>query len=50
MAKIAPLNEARQNAFGVCKSENVFIAGGLLMGEGELEYLYTSEVYKQIDR
>ena len=46
--KIAPLNEARQNAFGVCKSEKVFIAGGLQMGEGELEYLYTSEVYNKL--
>ena len=26
--KIAPLNEARRNAFGVCKNEKIFIAGG----------------------
>ncbi|XP_020629919.1 kelch-like protein 2 [Orbicella faveolata] len=43
--KIAPLNEARHNAFGVCKNENIFIAGGSVMEEGELEYLRTCEVY-----
>ena len=26
--KIAPLNEARKHAFGVCKNEKIFIAGG----------------------
>ena len=45
--KIAPLNEARDNAFGVCKNEKIFIAGGskfheLLQREFPLK---TCEVY-----
>ena len=38
--KIASLNEARGNAFGVCKSEKIFIAGGENSGS-----LRTCEVY-----
>ena len=29
--KIAPLNEARERALGVCKNENIFIVGGWFM-------------------
>ena len=46
---IASLNEARHNAFGVCKNERIFIAGGALMEEEELElYLNTCEVYNKL--
>ncbi|XP_078378455.1 kelch-like protein 11 [Oculina patagonica] len=41
--KIAPLNEARINAFGVCKNEQIFIAGG--RNYSEKLYLETCEVY-----
>jgi len=44
--KIAPLNEARLNAFGACKNDKIFIAGGsnfdLMM---EINILKTCEVY-----
>ena len=39
--KIAPLNEARKDAFGVCKNEKIFIAGG----ERKKVFLETCEVY-----
>ena len=38
--KIATLNEARRNAFGACKNEKIFIAGGV-----NSELLRTCEVY-----
>ena len=44
--KIALLNEARQNAFGVCKNEKIFIAGGSHFWLGqETDFLKTCEVY-----
>ena len=43
--KIAPLNEARCDAFGVCKNEKIFIAGGSTSDGLEKAYLETCEVY-----
>ena len=43
--KIAPLNEARCDAFGVCKNEKIFIAGGSTSDGLEIVYLETCEVY-----
>ena len=43
--KIAPLNEARGNAFGVCKNEKIFIAGGSNLNGWQIEFLNTCEVY-----
>ena len=40
--KLAPLNEARANAVGVCKNEKIFIAGGMVPPR---EVLQTCEVY-----
>ena len=42
--KVAPLNEARGNAFGVCKNEKIFIAGGS-KNWWQIEFLKTCEVY-----
>ena len=47
--KIAPLNEARHDAFGVCKNEKIFIAGGFLTDEEEdPDYVRTCEVYNKL--
>ena len=43
--KIAPLNEERCDAFGVCKNEKIFIAGGSTSDGLEKIYLETCEVY-----
>ena len=43
--QIAPLNEARCDAFGVCKNEKIFIAGGSTSDGSEIVYLETCEVY-----
>ena len=44
--KIAPLHEARENAFGVCKNEKIFTAGGSTFdGLLQIEFLKTCEVY-----
>ena len=43
--KIAPLNQARCDAFGVCKNEKIFIAGGSTSDGLEIVYLETCEVY-----
>ena len=45
--KIAPLNEARRNAFGLCKNEKIFIAGGTYEDGGRftVKFLNTCEVY-----
>ncbi|KAL9967496.1 hypothetical protein ACROYT_G025733 [Oculina patagonica] len=48
--KIAPLNEARQSAFGVCKNGKMFIAGGFQKDGRELLLLKTCEVYEHTDR
>ena len=41
--KIAPLNEARRNAFGVCKNEKIFIAGGCGSTTCEVYSILTDE-------
>ena len=46
--KIAPLNEARGNAFGVCKNEKIFIAGGSNLNGWQLIFLNTCEVYSTL--
>ena len=43
--KIAPLNEARRYAFGLCKNEKIFIAGGLNADGYRSKLLNTCEVY-----
>ena len=43
--KTAPLNEARKHAFGVCKNEKIFIAGGSISNIFEVTFLSTCEVY-----
>ena len=43
MAKITPLNEARLKAFGVCKNEKIFIAGGLWSTTCEVYSILTNE-------
>ena len=43
--KIAPLNEARCDAFGVCKNEKIFIAGGSTFDGSKIVYMSTCEVY-----
>ena len=43
--KIAPLNEARCDAFGVCKNGKIFIAGGSTSDGLEVVYLKSCEVY-----
>jgi len=43
--KIAPLNQARCDTFGVCKNEKIFIAGGSTSDGLEIVYLETCEVY-----
>ena len=43
--KIAPLNEARANAFGVGKNGKIFIAGGSTVSRWRIKILNTCEVY-----
>ena len=46
---IAPLNEARRNAFGACKNEKIFIAGGSASPYvWETKFLRTCEVYNML--
>ncbi|XP_078378456.1 kelch-like protein 40 [Oculina patagonica] len=43
---IAPLNEARIGAFGVCKNEQIFIAGGRwIYGVSQVIFMNSCEVY-----
>ena len=46
--KIAPLNEARCDAFGVCKNEKIFVAGGSTSDGLEIVYLKTCEAYNML--
>ena len=47
--KIAPLNEARENAFGACKNEKIFIAGGSYFDCWlQIVFLETCEVYNTL--
>ena len=42
--KIAPLNMARENGFGACKNEKIFITGGMISSAG-LQHQACCEVY-----
>ena len=39
------MSEARRDAFGVCKNEKIFIAGGSTSDGTEIVYLKTCEIY-----
>ena len=43
--EVAPMNEARHDAFGAAMNEKIYVAGGLQKDDGNLRALNTCEVY-----